>query len=135
MNYWLLKTEPDDYSFADLTRDKRTVWDGVGNNWALQFMREMKKGDQALIYHTGKDKHVAGIADVVRGPYPDPEHDDGKRVVVDVKAVKPFKSPVTLASIKADKTFAEFHLVTMSRLGVMPVRPAWWRKLCQLGSV
>ena len=88
MQYWLFKTEPNDYSFDDLLRDKKTVWDGVGNNTALMHMRNVKKGDSVFVYHTGKDKHIAGIASVVRGPYPDPKLDDEKRIVVDIKAVK-----------------------------------------------
>lgn len=135
MQYWLFKSEPNDYSFDDLLRDKKTVWDGVGNNLALKFMRDVRKGDSVFIYHTGKDKHIAGVATVVRGPYPDPELDDEKRTVVDVKAVKPLAEPVTLAEVKGDSTFAEFHLVTISRLSVMPVKPAWWKKLCKMGGV
>ncbi|GJM24958.1 MAG: ubiquinol-cytochrome c reductase [Phycisphaerae bacterium] len=135
MQYWLFKTEPNDYSFDDLVRDRKTVWDGVGNNTALMHMRNVKKGDSVFVYHTGKDKHIAGIASVVRGPYPDPELDDEKRAVVDIKAVKAVPNPVTLAAVKADPGFAEFHLVTISRLSAMPVKPAWWKKLCKMGGV
>lgn len=135
MQYWLFKTEPNDYSFDDLVRDKKTVWDGVGNNLALKFMREMRRGDSVFIYHTGKEKHIAGVASVTRGPYPDPEQDNEKRVVVDVRAVKALSNPVTLADVKADKAFAEFHLVTCSRLSAMPVKPAWWKKLCKMGGI
>jgi len=135
MQYWLFKTEPNDYSYDDLVRDKKTVWDGVGNNTALMHMRNVKKGDSVFVYHTGKDKHIAGIASVVRGPYPDPESDDEKRIVVDIKAIKAVPNPVTLAAVKADPGFAEFHLVTISRLSAMPVKPAWWKKLCKMGGV
>lgn len=135
MQYWLFKTEPNDYSFDDLVRDKKTVWDGVGNNTALMHMRNVKKGDSVFVYHTGKDKHIAGVASVVRGPYPDPELDDEKRIVVDIKAVKGVPKPVTLAAVKADPDFADFHLVTISRLSAMPVKPAWWKKLCKMGGV
>ncbi|NOX60008.1 MAG: EVE domain-containing protein [Planctomycetes bacterium] len=135
MNHWLFKTEPGDYSFGDLLRDKRTVWDGVGNNLALKFMRDVRRGDRVFIYHTGKDKHIAGVASVVRGPYPDPEGDDEKRIVVDVRAVAPIPNPVSLADVKADKGFSTFHLVTISRLSVMPVTPAWWKKLCKMGEL
>jgi len=135
VNYWLLKSEPSDYSFADLLRDKRTVWDGVRNNQALMFLRTIKKGDLAFIYHTGKDKHIAGIADVVRGAYPDPEQDDEKLVVIDVKAREPLPEPVTLAAIKADKAFADFHLVRISRLSVMPVSAEYWTKLRGMGGL
>ncbi len=135
MQYWLFKTEPGDYSYDDLVRDKKTVWDGVGNNTALMHMRNVKKGDNVFVYHTGKDKHIAGVATVTRGPYPDPELDDEKRVVVDLKAVKAVSTPVTLAQVKADATFSEFHLVTISRLSAMPVKPAWWKKLCKMGGI
>ena len=135
MQYWLFKTEPNDYSFDDLLRDKKTVWDGVGNNTALMHMRNVKKGDSVFVYHTGKDKHIAGIASVVRGPYPDPKLDDEKRIVVDIKAVKGVPDPVTLAAVKADPDFADFHLVTISQLSAMPVKQEWWKKLCKMGGV
>lgn len=135
MNYWLLKSEPSDYSFADLLRDKRTVWDGVRNNQALMFLRTIRKGDRAFLYHSGKDKHIAGIADVVRGAYPDPKQDDEKLVVIDVKVREALPEPVTLAAIKADKAFADLHLVRISRLSVMPVSAEHWTKLCGMGGL
>jgi len=135
VNYWLLKTEPGDYSFSHLVREGRTVWDGVRNNQALMYLRKIAKGDRAFIYHTGKDKHIAGIAEVVRSPYPDPEQDDEKLVVVDVKAREPVPEPVRLADIKADEAFADFHLVRISRLSIMPVPAALWKKLCRMGKV
>ena len=134
MNYWLIKTEPNCYSFDDLVREKRTRWDGVTNNWALKFIREVKKGDRVFVYHTGKDKHIAGTAEVVKAPYPDPEADDDKIVVFDVKPLKPLKKPVTLAEIKKDKRFADFELVKFSRLAVMPVSPERWDFLLTLGQ-
>ena len=133
MAKWLFKSEPDDYSYADLERDGRTVWDGVKNNWALKNLREVKKGDQALIYHTGKEKCVAGVAKVVSDPYPDPAADDPKLVVVDVEPTGAWKRPVTLADIKADPDFADFMLVKFSRLSVMPVANEIWRKLEKMG--
>jgi predicted RNA-binding protein with PUA-like domain len=135
MNHWLLKTEPSDYCYDDLVRDKRTVWDGVTNNQALQFMREIKKGDRAFIYHTGNEKAIVGVATVTRGAYPDPEADDDKIVVFDIAPNGKAPSPVTLAQIKKDKSFADFHLVRNSRLSVMPVPPALWKKLCSLADV
>lgn len=121
MAIWLFKTEPGDYSYADLERDGKTVWDGVGNNWALKNLRQVKTGDRALIYHTGKDKAVMGEAKVTSDPYPDPELDDPKMVVVDVEPLRAWANPVQLADIKADRAFAEFMLVKFSRLSVMPV--------------
>lgn len=134
MNYWLVKTEPDCYAYADLVRDRRTVWDGVSNAWALSFLRQMKKGDRVFVYHTGKEKQIVGIAEVVKEPYPDPSAEDEKLVVVDLKAVKALPRPVTLAEIKKDKRFADFELVKFSRLSVMPVTPERWRALLELGQ-
>lgn len=134
MNYWLLKSDPDEYSFDDLERDKRTTWDGVKNAQALIYLREMKKGDAVFVYHSGKDKAVIGIADIVKGPFPDPEQNDEKLVVVDIKAKKRLPEPVTLAAIKADKRFAEFRLVRQSRLSVMPVTKKEWDALLKMGG-
>ncbi len=123
MALWLLKTEPSTYSWDDLVREKSTVWGGVSNNAALLHLRAMKKGDEALIYHTGAEKQVVGLATIARGPYPDPDLDppDPKRVAVDIKPKKKANTPASLASIKADKRFAGFDLVRQSRLSVMPV--------------
>lgn len=124
--YWLLKTEPTVYSYADLVKEKKTVWSGVSNNAALKHMRSMKKGDLAFIYHTGDEKAVVGIAEVLSGPYADPGMDDPKLVVVDLKPKEPLKRPVSLAAIKADPRFAGFELVRIPRLSVMPVgKPVW----------
>lgn len=133
MTTWLLKTEPDDYSYDDLVRDRRTHWDGVANPAAQMAMRSIRKGDEAFIYHTGKEKRIAGLAKVVKGAYPDPEHPgltakgDPKRVLVDVApgtaATTDPKQGATLAAIKADPRFAEFALVKQSRLSAMEVPP------------
>ena len=132
MACWLVKTEPNDYSFEDLVGDGRTRWDGIKNALALKHLRQMKKGDEVLIYHTGKEKAVIGTGAVVRGPYPDPEQDDPKLAVVDLKAGKALPAPVTLAAVKADRSFADFALVRMSRLSVMPVTAAQKRRLMTL---
>ncbi len=123
MAAWLIKTEPSEYSWDDLVREKGTVWQGVTNNAALLHLRGMKTGDEAFIYHTGDERRVVGLARIAKGPYPDPDLEprDEKRVVVDVKPLKKANSPVTLASIKADERFGEFALVKQSRLSVMPV--------------
>ena len=133
MAKWLFKTEPDDYSYADLERDGHTIWDGVKNNWALKNLREVKTGDLALIYHTGKERAVAGVAKVVSDPYPDPADDDPKLVVVDVEPAGAWSQPVTLSAIKSDTAFSEFALVKFSRLSVLPVPPAIWQKLEKMG--
>ncbi len=132
MACWLVKTEPDDYSFDDLVRDGRTRWDGIKNALALKHLRQMKKGDEVLIYHTGKQKALIGTAAVVRAPHPDPEKDDPKLAVVDLKAGKALPAPVTLAAVKADRSFADFALVRMPRLSVMPVTAAQKRRLMTL---
>ena len=132
MATWLFKTEPGDYSYADLERDGKTVWDGVGNNWALKNLREVRKGDRALIYHTGKDKAVMGEAKVTSDPYPDPELDDPKMAVVDVEPMRAWESPVKLAEIKADPAFADFMLVKFSRLSVMPVETKVLKRLKEM---
>jgi predicted RNA-binding protein with PUA-like domain len=134
MANWLFKTEPGDYSFADLERDGRTIWDGVGNNWALQNLRQVRTGDRVLIYHTGKDKAIIGQAKVVSDPYPDPGLDDPKRAVVDIEPVGAWARPVTLSRIKSDPAFADFALVKFSRLSVMPVPRALWTRLEKIGA-
>ena len=133
-NYWILKTEPSTYSFDDLEREKTAVWDGVKNNLALKHIREMKPGDQVLIYHTGDEKAVVGMAEVVSAPYPDPKKKDPKLVVVDLKATGRLSKPVTLATIKADTAFADLALVRMGRLSVAPATAPQWKRLTQLGK-
>ena len=127
--YWLLKTEPNDYAFADLTRDGGTVWDGVSNNAALIHLRAMQPGDQALIYHTGDERQAVGVATITSAPYADPKLDTPKLVVVDVAPLRPLPRPVTLAAIKADPAFADFALVRQGRLSVVPVAPEQWARL------
>jgi len=126
MNHWLLKTEPSTYAWADLVRAGRAVWDGVKNPAALGHLRGMHPGDQAFIYHTGAEKAVVGVARVLSAAYPDPKAGDPRLVVVDLEAVRPLAAPVTLAAIKADRQFADFALVRIPRLSVMPVSPAQW---------
>ena len=133
MAYWLLKTEPTDYSFDQLLADGQTVWDGVGNNLALKHLRGMAKGDKAFVYHTGKEKAVVGTAAVASAPYADPASDDDKRVVVDLKAGKPLAAPVTLAAMKGDPMFEGFDLLRIGRLSVVPVPKAMWERIETLG--
>jgi predicted RNA-binding protein with PUA-like domain len=129
MNHWLLKSDPETYSFDDLQRDKKTVWDGVRNNQALIYLRKFENGDEVLMYHSGVDKAVVGLAEVVSAPYPDPKLEDPKLVVVDLKFRQRLPSPIPLAAIKADPAFADLGLVRQSRLSVMPVPDALWKKL------
>src|SRR5438094_3448377 len=105
MSYWLLKTEPDCYSWQRLIADKKTTWDGVSNALALKHIRTMKKGDLALIYHTGAQRAAIGIAQITSAPHPDPKEDDDRLAVVDLKPRKKLARPVTLDEFKADKTF------------------------------
>ena len=127
MTLYLCKTEPDDYSYDDLVRDKTTAWTGVRNPAAQMHMRAITKGDEVLIYHTGNEKRIAGLAKVVKGPYPDPDlpgltaKGDPKGVLFDLAPVKAAGKVCTLKDIKGDARFAEFDLVKQSRLSVMPV--------------
>ena len=129
MTTFLLKTEPDCYSYDDLVRDKRTEWDGVRNPMALMHMRSAKKGDEAYIYHTGKERRIAGLAKIVSDVYEDPENPgltgkgDLKGPLFDITPIKVAKNSVTLADIKADERFKDFDLVRLSRLSAMPVPP------------
>ncbi len=134
MAYWLLKSEPHVYAYADLAREHHTIWDGVNNNLALQHIRTMNKGDLALIYHTGNERQATGIAEVISQPYVDPQLNDPKRAVVDVKAVRSLAKPVTLAQIKQDSRFAGFDLLRISRLSVVPVSEEHWHLILQLAD-
>lgn len=134
MAYWLLKTEPEEYSYCDLERDGSTVWNGVSNSLALKHLRTMEIGDLALIYHTGKERRVIGVAEVVTLPYPDPTLDDSKRVVVQVQAIQKVPQPISLNQIKQDENFAGFDLLRLSRLSVVPVSESHWQRLLQLGE-
>jgi predicted RNA-binding protein with PUA-like domain len=127
--YWLLKTEPSEFSFADLQRVGRTVWDGVRHPLALKHLAAMRRGDRALIYHSGEDKQIVGVAEVVSEPYADPRAADGRRVVVEVRALEAWARPVPLAAIKERPEFADFELVRLPRLSVMPVSAARWKAL------
>jgi predicted RNA-binding protein with PUA-like domain len=131
---WLLKTEPENYSFDDLVRDGQTVWDGVSNAQALINIRAMRLGDQALIYHTGDERQIIGIAEITSEPYPDPQQNDVKLAVVSLKAVQRLPHPVTLAAIKAEPSFADFALVRQGRLSVVPVTLAQWAQLLRMAG-
>jgi predicted RNA-binding protein with PUA-like domain len=132
--YWLLKTEPDCYAWADLERDKKTAWDGVANALALKHLRSMKKGDLALIYHTGDERQAVGVAEITSLPYPDPKQDDGKLVVVDLKPKRKLANPVHLDVIKADKTFQGWDLLRIGRLSVVPVPEPMWKRIEELSK-
>jgi predicted RNA-binding protein with PUA-like domain len=126
---WLMKEEPSHYSYDDLARDGRTAWTGVRNPLAQKHLRSIRKGDRIFFYHTGNEKAVIGIARAAGNAYPDPADKAGKLYAVDVEPVKKLPAPVTLASIKADKSFASFPLVRMARLSVMPVSDDEWKRI------
>lgn len=134
MAYWLLKTEPTCYSWQDLARDRKTVWDGITNALALKHLRTMRRGDLALIYHTGDQRQAVGVAQVAGAPYPDPKAGDDRLAVVDIAVKKPLKRAVTLDEIRADPFFKGFDLLRNSRLSVVPVPEAMWDRIEQLSK-
>ena len=134
MNFWIVKTEPSTYSYDDLARQQTAVWDGVKNNLALKHLREMKPGDQVLVYHTGDEKAVVGLAEVRSPPYPDPKQKDPKLTVIDLRAQRRLPRAVSLAEIKKDRVFADLALVRMGRLSVMPASADQFKRLLKLGG-
>ncbi|HWP48277.1 MAG TPA: EVE domain-containing protein [Candidatus Limnocylindrales bacterium] len=133
-HYWLLKTEPDEYSYDDLEKDGKTIWDGVSNNLALKYLRQIRQGDLAFIYHTGNEKALVGIAEIISDPYPDPSRQNQKLVVVDVKPRERLPRSVSLVEIKNRPEFADFELVKLPRLSVMPVTEVQWKQLLSLAG-
>lgn len=132
MGHWLLKSEPDSYGWDDLVRDGGTEWDGVRNNAAAGHLRAMAAGDEALIYHSGKDKAAVGIARIARTAQAD--GDDGRWVSVRVEPVRPLPRPVTLAAMKAEPALADMAMLRQSRLSVSPVTDAAWQVLMRLAG-
>jgi predicted RNA-binding protein with PUA-like domain len=120
-SYWMVKQEPETYSWTDFVKDGRTDWSGVRNYQARNNLREMKNGDRVLFYHSGKDKAVVGLAEVVKSAYKDPTADDPQWVAVDLKPIKPFATPVLLAAIRYDKRLSQLPLIRQSQLSVMPL--------------
>ena len=129
---WLFKTEPSTYSWADLERDRRTVWDGVKNALALKHLAAVATGDEVLVYHTGDEKAAVGIAKVVRGAYPDPKQKDARLVVVDLQPVKALARPVALGEMRANPKLAGFDLLRLPRLSVMPVSAEQWAAIMEM---
>jgi predicted RNA-binding protein with PUA-like domain len=132
--YWLVKQEPEAYSFDDLVRDGRTDWTGVRNFQARNNLRQMKAGDAVLFYHSGESKSVVGIAQVAQAPYPDPTADDEQWVAVDIKPVKPLKQPVPLAAMREHPKLATLLLIRQSRLSVMPVSKVEFETIVKMGG-
>ena len=134
MANWLVKEEPEHYNYDALVRDGRTVWAGVRNPLAQKHLKSIRKGDRIFYYHTGKEKAVVAIARADSDPYDDPKDTSGKLAVVDIVPEKKLARPVTLAAIKADAAFASFALVRMSRLSVMPVSEAEWKRIEKMSA-
>jgi len=134
MNHWLVKSEPETYSWSDLVRDKRTDWTGVRNYAARLHLRAMQVGDAVFVYHSGDDKSVVGIAKVTKAAFPDTTADEAGWVAVELAAVSPFQQPVPLAQIKADAALKGMTFVRQSRLSVSPVTPAEFSRLRKLGG-
>ena len=137
MNYWLAKQEPSGprgYNILQLQKDKKTMWNGVHNNLALKHIRNMKKGDLVFFYHTGDERQVVGIMSVTSNPYPNPEEENKRFVVVDVKFKKLFKTPITLEMIKKQKKFKDWELLRISRLSVMPVPKIIWDDIIKMSQ-
>jgi len=135
MKYWLMKSEPDVYSWDTLVTDKKGHWDGVRNHTAAIHLKTMKKGDLAFFYHSNIGKEIVGVMEITKEAYPDPSDQAGKFVMVDVKPLKPLQRPVTLAEIKTIDSLKDMALLRLSRLSVQPVTAREWSIICKLGSL
>jgi predicted RNA-binding protein with PUA-like domain len=134
MRHWLVKQEPEKYPWSQLVKDKVTYWDGVRNYQARNNLRAMANDDLVLYYHSVSEKAVVGVAKVTREAYPDPTAKEGDWSVVDLKPARAMKTPVTLEAIKADPALAEISLVKQSRLSVMPLTAAHFKRILKLGG-
>ena len=135
MSYWLIKSEPSSYSWDQLVADGRTHWDGVRNAQALNNLRAMKPGDRAFFYHSNEGKEIVGVAEVVRGFYPDPADKSGKLGMVDVKPVMPVAAKVGLAAMRSRPELSGMSLLRQSRLSVCPVSATEWKVVCGMAGV
>jgi predicted RNA-binding protein with PUA-like domain len=131
---WLLKTEPESYSFDDLVGDRRTVWDGITNPVALRNLRQIRTGDRVVIYHTGKEKRAVGFARVTREAYADPKRGEDRLLVIDIEAAEGLPRPVTLAQLKQEEVFADSPLVRQGRLSVVPLTREQLQRLQNLAA-
>jgi predicted RNA-binding protein with PUA-like domain len=134
MNHWLAKSEPETYSWDDLVRDKKTDWTGVRNYAARLNLNAMQPGDEVLFYHSGESKSIVGLAKVTKAAFPDKTADEPGWVAVELAAVKPLPSPVTLAQVKAEPALKDMALIRLSRLSVQPVKPAEFAKVLKLAG-
>lgn len=135
MQYWLIKSEPDVWSWQDQVKKGTEGWDGVRNHLAAKHLRAMRVGDKAFFYHSNEGREIVGIVTITREFYPDPTDETGKFVQVDVTTDQAFKTPVTLKQVKSDPTLADMALVRLARLSVQPVTPAEWEYVCKLGGL
>lgn len=137
VNYWLAKQEPSGprgYNFEQLKKEKKTVWDGVHNNLALKHMRQMMPHDLVIFYHTGDERQAVGIMEVTSEPHSNPDEENERFIVVDVKYVRSFKRPVTLDEMKKEKKFKDWELIRISRLSVMPVPELIWDEILKISQ-
>lgn len=134
VSHWLVKSEPDAFSWQQQVENKVEPWTGVRNAQAAKFLRTMAVGDLAFFYHSNIGKEIVGVVEVARAAYPDPTDESGRWVCVDMRAVSPVPQPVTLATIKATPDLAEIGLIRQSRLSVMPISPEHWKLLCKMGG-
>jgi len=137
VNYWLAKQEPSGprgYSFSHFKKDKKTIWDGVHNNLALKHMRNMAKGDLVIFYHTGDERQAVGIMEITSKPYPNPEEDNERFIVVDVMYKKELKKSVTLDEMKKQKKFKNWEMLRISRLSMMPVPKNIWDEIIKMSQ-
>ena len=133
-SFWLVKSEPNKYAFADLQKDGKTVWDGVRNNTAALHLKAMKVGDQAFFYHSQEGLEIVGIAKVVTEAFLDPSDPAGRFVAVELAPVRPVKTPVTLAQMKANPALADMAMLRLFRLSVSPVRPEEWVEILKMAG-
>ena len=135
VNYWLVKQEPNDYNYDNLSKEGKTMWDGVHNNFALKNISKMKSGVLAFFYHSGKEKQIVGVIEIISNPYSNPNENNARFLVVDVKPNFKLDTPVTLSKIKSMAIFKEWHLVKISRLSVMSVSKNIWDKIIELSKL
>jgi len=133
-NFWLVKSEPNKYAFADLVRDGKTVWDGVRNNAAALHLKAMKTGDEVLYYHSQEGLAVVGVARVVKEAFLDPSDPAGRFVAVELAPVRALKRPVTLSEMKASPALSGLEMIRQGRLSVSPVRPAEWQAILAMAG-
>jgi predicted RNA-binding protein with PUA-like domain len=133
-SHWLVKSEPNSYSYDDLVRDGRTVWDGVRNNAAALHLKAMKEGDEVLFYHSQEGKEIVGIAKVVKTAFPDKSDPSGRFVAVELAPVRALRKPVTLADLKGEPALSEMQMLRQSRLSVSPVSAEEWKTILTMAE-